>query len=431
MEADLDSTSSHARAQRALALMAVSLVAIAATCVWYLHPALLGFGSSPAAGVAVPQTAYRVGAIDFIDPRTGWLVALLGTGDVAVLRTTDGARTWSRQLVAEADGHLPYLEFFSRRLGILALLGGPPVLYRTSDGGATWTTLRALSPWTSVLSWSFVDSDHGWMLARDAGETPSAPGRLYRTQDGGRTWVNLGQPVAAPEQAYQVHFSRLSTGWLATSGPTPTAYRSSDLGATWTRVPLPSPRGAWPGPGQFFVGVQPTLGAGAIASVVFFSPIKGRSGVGGSIRGFPPLTVRAYDGGRLNTYLYTTTLDRLVVGGRTGAQPPNETVLSTLDNGVSWTSISKPPPSGAIGYFDAANWWWIGSGSWSTSADGGVTWTDPRTIGVVEPLPGSLQLLDSAHAWFAASGTKPVLEATNDAGRHWRVVELPPIVLTP
>jgi hypothetical protein len=60
-----------------------------------------------------------------------------------------------------------------------------------------------------------------------------------------------------------------------------------------------------------------------------------------------------------------------------------------------------------------------------------VTWTDPRTVGIVEPLPGSLQVLDSAHAWFAASGNKPMLLATKDAGRHWRVVELPPIVLTP
>jgi photosystem II stability/assembly factor-like uncharacterized protein len=431
MEADFDSTSTRARAQRALALIAVSLVAIAGAGILYLHPSWPGFASSSVTGPAAPQTAYRVGAIDFIDPATGWVAALLGSGDVAVLHTHDGARTWVRQLVAEAGVHLPYLEFFDRRVGLLAFLGGPPLLYRTTDGGTTWTALRALTPWTSVLSWSFVDSDHGWMLARSAGETPQAPPRLYRTQDGGGSWEDLGQPVAVPEQAYQVHFSPLTTGWLATSGPAPNAYRSRDLGVTWTRVPLPAPRGAWPGPGQFFVGVQPTLGAGAIASVVFVPPIRGRSGVGGSIRGFPPLTVRAYDGGRLNTYLYATVLDRVVVGGRTGAQPPNETVLSTLDNGVSWVPISKPPPSGAIGYSDAANWWWIGSGSWAMSADAGVTWTDPRTIGAGEPLPGSLQLLDSAHAWFAASGTKPALEVTNDAGRHWRVAELPPIVLAP
>jgi hypothetical protein len=176
------------------------------------------------------------------------------------------------------------------------------------------------------------------------------------------------------------------------------------------------------------VGVQPTSGGGALASVVFFPPVRGRSGIGGSIRAFPPLTVRVFDGGKPDTYTYTTVLDRLSIGGKPGAQAPNETVLSTVDNGASWTSIAPPSATGAIGYFDAADWWWVGSGSWSRSADGGLSWTDPTNIGVVEPLPGSLQVLDRAHAWFAASaGWRPLLESTDDAGIHWRMVMLPPI----
>ncbi len=432
MDADFDSISSGARVRRAMTLMAISLIVIACAGVLWLHPTLLPSGGSPVVDAPPPQVGYRVGAIDFIDPGTGWVVAMLGSGDAAVLNTRDGARTWKRQLLAPADGHLPYLKFFDRRAGVLALLGGQSVLFRTSDGGNTWTALRTMPPGASVLSCSFVDGHHGWMLAQGAGQTSSSPPRLYRTEDGGSTWIDLGRPVGTPQQAYQVHFSSMSTGWLATSGPTPTAYRTDDRGVRWTRVSLPAPDGGWPRSGQFFVGVQPTLGSGAVASVVYFPPIKGRTGVGGSIRGFPPLTVRAYDGGRLNTYLYTTVLDRLVVGGRTGAQPPNETVLSTLDDGMNWAAVSKPPQSGAIGFSNAVDWWWIGSGSWAKSSDAGVTWTDPVNIRVVEPLPGSLQVLDGDHALFAASGgSSPVLERSDDAGRHWRVVALPPIALTP
>jgi hypothetical protein len=41
-------------------------------------------------------------------------------------------------------------------------------------------------------------------------------------------------------------------------------------------------------------------------------------------------------------------------------------------------------------------------------------------------------VLDGDHAWLAASvGTGPVLESTDDAGRHWRVVTLPPVEVTP
>ena len=270
------------------------------------------------------------------------------------------------------------------------------------------------------------------MLARQTGETPGSPPNLYRTEDRGRSWLNLGQPLAAPGQAYQVRFSSLTTGWLATSGSAPYAYRSEDLGDSLSPVALPTPRGAWPASGQFFVGVQPTSGGGALASIVYFPPVKGRSGVGGSIRAFPPLTVRVFDGGKPDTYTYTTVLDRLSIGGRAGAQAPNETVLSTVNNGTTWTPIRPPSGAGAIGYFDAADWWWVGAGSLSRTTDGGVSWTDPQTIGVVEPLPGSLQLLDGAHAWLAASvGSRPVLESTDDAGLHWRIVLLPAVADSP
>src|SRR5207247_2100207 len=165
-------------------------------------------------------------------------------------------------------------------------------------------------------------------------------------------WVNLGRPLAAPGQAYQVRFSSLTTGWLATSGSAPYAYRSEDLGDSWSPVALPSPRGAWPASGQFFVGVQPTSGGGALASIVYFPPVKGRSGVAAG---------------------------------------------------------SLPRPTA-----------------------GGVSWTDPQSIGAVEPLPGSLQLLDGAHAWLAASvGSRPVLESTDDAGLHWRIVLLPAVADSP
>ncbi|HYS98918.1 MAG TPA: YCF48-related protein [Candidatus Dormibacteraeota bacterium] len=433
MEADPDSSSSRARAQRAVAAIAVSMIALVCTAVAYAHPSLpwpaTATSKNPTGAL---QSAYSVSAVDFIDSKTGWVVAQFPSGNVAILHTTDGGTSWTRQLSLSGNGHAQYIKFFDMIVGVFAVLGGSPVLYHTYDGGASWAATPTLSPDASLLSVSFIDSRHGWMLARQTGETPGSPANLYRTEDRGRSWINLGQPLPIPRQAYQVRFSSLTTGWLATSGPEPYAYRSEDLGDSWSPVALPSPRGAWPASGQFFVGVQPTSGGGALASIVYFPPVKGRSGVGGSIRAFPPLTVRVFDGGKPDTYTYTTVLDRLSIGGRAGAQAPNETVLSTVDDGTTWTPIRPPSGAGAIGYFDAADWWWVGAGSLSRTTDGGVSWTDPETIGVVEPLPGSLQLLDDAHAWLAASvGSRPVLESTDDAGLHWRIVLLPAVVDSP
>ena len=44
------------------------------------------------------------------------------------------------------------------------------------------------------------------------------------------------------------------------------------------------------------------------------------------------------------------------------------------------------------------------------------------------PIPGSLQVLDRDHGWFAAlEGIRPVLEVTSDGGGHWQKVKLPAV----
>ena len=428
IDPDFDWAPQRGRARRAIALIAASLLSVTLAGTAFLHPSLPAFMSSSSTKMPLMHAAYRVAAVDFVDRGTGWVVALLESGDYAIVHTTDGGLTWTRQLSVTADGRAHYVKFFDRSVGVFALLGTRPLLHRTADGGRTWSQLPAVNAPGNVISWSFVDSHHGWMLVTDPGQAARSRTRLYRTVDGGGLWNDLGPPVDAPDQAFQIHFSYLTTGWLTSAGAGAYAYKTNDFGATWSRVPLPSPFGGWPQIGEFFVAVQPTSGAGAVASVVYFPPIKGRTGIGGTIRGFPPLTVRGFDGGRPRTYLYTTVIDQ-VAGGPYGQElAPNQAQLRTLDNGGAWAVIGPPAASGAIGYFDASNWWWIGAGLWSTSKDGGVTWTGPRGTRVIEPVPGSLQVLDRDHAWFAGSTpTKPVLQSTDDGAVHWRTVTLPAI----
>src|SRR5580765_7957279 len=99
MEADFDHASSRTRAQRAVGLIAVSLVAIVCTGLVYLHPSLPGFPGAPnPAHAPVLQSVYTVSAVDFVDSATGWVAAQFQSGNVAVLHTTDGGETWTRQL---------------------------------------------------------------------------------------------------------------------------------------------------------------------------------------------------------------------------------------------------------------------------------------------------------------------------------------------
>jgi photosystem II stability/assembly factor-like uncharacterized protein len=425
----------HAR--RALALIAASVVVIAITGILYLHPSL-ALARGPARSGPAAQ-AYQIAALDFPTPAQGWFVATFSSGRFAVLHTTDAGDHWTRQLAGATGGRTVYMNFFDASHGVFALLGVRPQLYGTADGGRTWTSQAAFQAAVVAISVSFADPDDGWLLA-DPGN-PARPGtELYVTRNGGATWQSLGSPVAETEQALRVQFLTPEEGWLDAVASKPYAFKTVDAGRTWRRVLLPAPQGGWPRSGEFFVGARPTQGAGVVATVVHFAPTAGRSGIGGQIVSYPPLKVDVFDGGVPVVYSYATFADVVPAadltavgsehrsGSSSSVQAPDQVELGSLDGGLTWRLIGPPTQTGAIGFSDAQNWWWIGSGAWSTSSDGGTTWTPYRNIGVLQPLPGSLEVLDADHAWFAAmAGPRPTLEATDDAGLHWRMVFLPPV----
>jgi photosystem II stability/assembly factor-like uncharacterized protein len=435
---DYDSSVQPARARRGISLIFISVMVIGLTGLAYLHPSIRA-SSSPVAPT-VPAT-YQLASVDFVSPTTGWFAATFDSGRFALMHTTDAGNHWARQLSADAGSAGVYVNFFDRSQGVVAVLGSQSMLYRTLDGGRRWsaTPIRGgVAYLTSVSSVSFADAVHGWLLLSTP--TVASGAELLRTNDGGATWTNLGSPAVGSDLVYQVHFADPKVGWLGSLSARPYAYKSVDAGATWGQVALPAPRGGWPAAGQFFVTAQPTQGIGVVATVASFAPPSGRSGIGATVTSYPPLTVRAFDGGVPVSYIYVTLADAIASSSWTAVdttnrsasssqvQAPNQVQLGSLDGGSTWSVIAPPKEPGAIGYSNAEDWWWIGSGGWSTSSDGGTTWTPSRNLGVLQPLPGSLQILDRSHAWFGAmAGTRAVLENTNDGGTHWYMTTLPPI----
>ncbi len=411
----------------------ISLLVIALTGLAYVRPS---FGA-PHEPITRPAPAtYQLAAVDFVSPTTGWFAAIFNSGRFAILHTSNAGRSWTRQLTGETNHGGLYMQFFDSAHGLLALMGAQPLMFRTADGGRTWSSHPGMSAAGYVLSTSFVDPDHGWLLIR-SGTRTGVTGELLRTVDGGAAWTNLGSPVVAADEAYRVQFTDVNVGWLDSVSARPYAYKTVDGGALWRQVPLPVPSGR-PAAGQFFVAAQATQGIGVIATVANFAPTSGRSGIGGKVVSYPPLTVRTFDGGVPVFYINSTFVDSIPTADLTDAetqqrngssaqvQAPNQVQFGSLDGGSTWSVIAPPNAPGAIGYSDAQNWWWIGSGAWSTSSDGGTTWTPYRNVGVLQPLPGSLLVLDSKHAWFGAmAGTKAVLETTADGGLRWEMIVLP------
>jgi photosystem II stability/assembly factor-like uncharacterized protein len=422
------------RARRAKALGALSLAVVAVACAAYLRPPV-----QPAAPMPALSAGYQLDAVDFVDPSTGWVLADLDTAAFAVVSTRDAGRSWTTRLVSPSSRHGEYMRFFDRSAGVVVAIGAEAAVFATRDGGAHWTRRGVDAGDVYVMSASFVDPMHGWLLGFGAVSTGLGSTVLLRTTDGGVTWKDLG-PAADPSvQAFAVSFTDPLNGWLDAVAPGPYVYATADAGTTWRRLTLPAPATGWPVPrGSFFVAARPTLGNGVVATVVNSANIIGRAGAGAAVVTYPPLTVRTYDGGSPVTFVYTTFVDAssdgiLHIGDAlhkpgpaTQVQSASQIGMRSNDGGSTWTSFVPPAPGGTIGYADAMTWWWIGPGVRSKTYDGGLTWSPSQADAVADPLPGSLVVLDTKYAWVSGvSESGPMLFTTSDGGAHWTPVRLP------
>ncbi len=128
------------------------------------------------------DTIYTRLAVSPIDPD---VVLLTSWNTGTVLRSTDGAATWSSHAVGPDFSSVADFRFDPHDTGaaLLAVTGGAaPGLYRTTDGGLTWASSNSGLASTSVNSLAFHPTTPGVVLLGGADG-------VSRSTDGGVTWT--------------------------------------------------------------------------------------------------------------------------------------------------------------------------------------------------------------------------------------------------
>ena len=110
-----------------------------------------------------------------------------------------------------------------------------PGVYRTDDGGATFTALGDAHHIDSV-SVDFGDPQRQTLLAGGHEQTQT----LYRSSDGGATWSNVGKNLPGGTNfctsALVIDRNVHLVGCSGYAGGTSGVFRTTDGGATWTQV---------------------------------------------------------------------------------------------------------------------------------------------------------------------------------------------------
>lgn len=152
-----------------------------------------------------PRVLYA-GLYDF--RRLPWHFRSGGPGS-GLYKTTDGGDTWLNLTEAETDNGLPSGTL--GRIGLAVSASDPAVIYavieskdgvlwRSSDGGETWT-LVSKDPVVSSRPFYYSDIR---VDPTDENRIYAVSGRLSVSEDGGKTWRRLGENIHGDHQAFWI-----------------------------------------------------------------------------------------------------------------------------------------------------------------------------------------------------------------------------------
>jgi photosystem II stability/assembly factor-like uncharacterized protein len=321
-------------------------------------------------GLTTLSNRYSIGTIwdaALLTKDSLWIVGEHGL----LLFSSDGGQTWVEQPSAIRQSFYG-IDMQFDRVGIAVGAGG--TIVRTTDAGAHWSSV-ATSVGAYLISVSFGSST--------TGVTVGTGGTILRTTTGGVSWHSI--PSGTTQDLFDVQF--ISPSKAIAIGSSGCILRSTDAGETWEK--------------------QSSGSDADLSSLSFIDSLNGFvSGRGPTLlktinggAAWTPLSFPSTQSARLYGIFFADSMHGCVVGD-------NTRIFSTEDGGQLWQVADSLHHSAAGSYLSklrgvaGQRMLFLGSSSLVvTSSDNGVTWTDysntlPSSVfhesrNIVATIPGS------------------------------------------
>jgi photosystem II stability/assembly factor-like uncharacterized protein len=212
--------------------------------------------------------------IDFLAAMPGSDRVLLAGGFDRIFRTEDGGDSWTKVLEVESGyRNSSFLAFDPANSNHVLAAVGPGALYRSTDAGKIWQKAPR-APVVSVLA--FDPTDPSTVYAAGQPGDPENLFNVFRSTDAGETWTQLPSPLHFLPQPHGAAARALlvlpASGTVLDSVPNEGVYASSDGGQTWTSRSL-----GLPGQSPLVAAAGGGLLSISSARSIYFSGNHGRS----------------------------------------------------------------------------------------------------------------------------------------------------------
>ena len=278
---------------------------------------------APLPNIAANLNGQRFDDVFFLNDNLGWAA----NGYYAsVYKTTDGGTTWTLQLNNAILGSSHYfrnIEFLDENIGFLGTLNGK--FYKTIDGGANWTLVTNITPNPPAICG--LDCV-GTSTIYGCGAYFS-PAYIIKSTDSGLTWQSIDMSAYATALV-EVLFTDENNGFASGRNANGAIIlKTTDGGTTWTNI---------------------------------------------------------YQGPTVGDYVWKLQIlasnPNVMFGSVESVAPNTGKLLKSTDTGATWVSKDAPEPEiQAVGFVDENHGWMGGhdTGFYETT-DGGDTWTN-TTVG--------------------------------------------------
>ncbi len=362
----------------------------------------------------------------FIDEMNGWAVGDYG----ACIKTTDGGETWEH-LQMPINTWYESIQFVNNNKGFIADWSGN--LLTTTDAGYNWSVQHFDN--YSRLKVFFIDPNYGWLLSTNGAE------KIYRTTDGGETWTF--HPLITSNWMLDLYFIDTLKGFV--TGGFGEILLTTNGGINWSYVNSPvteflhkiffknNSEGFIIGANGTFLQTTDggitwdyrTVGQYSLEDISFFDAMNGIM-VGGS-----PKVYLTTDGGTswldrtyntistwaLNSCNFLSETDCIIFG-------TIGDIYKSATKGTSWTSkvTGYRNTYSDLVFLNSTTGFTVGSeGTLLKTFDGGDTWY--KSVQITNEKLTSITFSDNMHGWVA--GTNSVFLKSISGGIGWTIDTIP------